>query len=59
MYKGRPAKYTKNNARVRVALEEFAKGNRPVREICELYGISRVTLYRVAEKEGIQRGNHS
>ncbi|EGK09147.1 resolvase [Desmospora sp. 8437] len=59
VYKGRPAKYTKNNARVRVALEEFAKGTRPVREICELYGISRETLYRVAEKEGIQRGNHS
>lgn len=55
VYKGRPAKYTKNNARVRVALEEFAKGNRPIREICELYGISRASLYRVAKQEGIDR----
>lgn len=56
MYKGRLAKLTKNNARVRVALEEFAKGNRPVREICELYGISRAHLYRIAKKYGVERG---
>lgn len=59
VYKGRPAKLTQNNARVRVALEEFADGKRPVREICELYGISRASLYRVAKKEGIQRGQGS
>jgi len=55
-YKGRPPKLTKNNARVRVALEEFARGKRPVRQICELYGISRASLYRIAKAEGIERG---
>lgn len=56
VYKGRPAKLTKNNARVRVALEEFARGDRTVREICDLYGISRASLYRIAKVEGIERG---
>ena len=56
VYKGRPPKLTKNNARVRVALEEFARGDRPVRQICDLYGISRASLYRVAKVEGIERG---
>lgn len=55
-YKGRPRQLTKNNTRVRVALEEFAEGKRSVREICELYGISRASLYRVAKLEGIERG---
>lgn len=55
VYKGRPAKLTRNNARVRVALEEFEKGERTVKEICDLYGISRASLYRVAKQEGIKR----
>ena len=55
VYKGRPPKLTKNNARVRVALEEFARGERPVRQICDLYGISRASLYRIAKAEGIER----
>lgn len=59
VYKGRPPKLTKNNARVRVALEEFAIGERTVKEICELYDISRASLYRVAKTEGIERGQGS
>lgn len=58
-YKGRPPKLTKNNARVQVALEEFSRGDRPVREICNLYGISRASLYRVAKQAGIERGQGS
>lgn len=58
-YKGRPRQLTKNNVRVRVALEEFAKGQRTVKEICDLYGISRASLYRVAKVEGIERGEEN
>ncbi|QKG85771.1 helix-turn-helix domain-containing protein [Kroppenstedtia pulmonis] len=48
-------KCKKNRAGGRVALEEFSKGDQPVREICKLYGISRGSLYRVTWKEGVKR----
>ncbi|WP_107728732.1 recombinase family protein [Desmospora activa] len=54
-YKGRPPKLTTNNPRVRVALEEYAKGERSVREIAQLYSISRSSLYRLAKEEEITR----
>jgi len=49
LYKGRPAKYTERNPKLKQALEWYsdrANNGKSVKEICEITGIGKATLYR-------------
>lgn len=49
LYKGRPPKYTERNPKLKQALEWYrdrANNGKSVKEICEITGIGKATLYR-------------
>ena len=55
-YKGKPRKYTSNNPKVVQALDWFANRNtngKTVKEITEITGINRASLYKLAKEKGI------
>ncbi|MFD2627999.1 recombinase family protein [Oceanobacillus kapialis] len=54
-YKGRPRKYTDNNSKLTHALDLYKNSAKTVKEICEITGVGRTTLYDNIKKQGIRR----
>lgn len=58
-YKGRPKKYTERNPKLMHALELYKDGKMTVKNICEVTGVSRSSLYEVIKEWDITRGGES
>lgn len=54
VYKGKPAKYTDNNPKLAHAIELYKQGT-TVKDICNITGIGRNTLYVKLRERGITR----
>ena len=57
LYKVRPAKYTERNPKLKQALEWYrdrANNGKSVKEICEITGIGKATLYRKIKQYEIE-----
>lgn len=55
VYKGRMRKYTENNQSLLHALELYESSKKTIKQIEEITGVSKSTLYRVANQKGIKR----
>ncbi len=54
-YLGRPVKYSDKNSKLLHALELYEEGNKTVKQICEITGVGRSTLYEKIKERGLVR----